>query len=269
MKALIAQLLSADEDTFDKQLPDFLCLGPPARDAALSWLRSSEPLHRERACHVLAEVQKRPKAKNARGWDVDHSPIPYLIRVLDNDPDREVRCAAARALDFQSQPQGMPALLRAARSNDPDICFWVARELAIFNVYPDELRPLLSTARQTMLRLLYSPDEDVRDWAAHSAQCDAFNTPAINAALWKLTRDSHDSVRGEALSSLAHHGDRRVIPAIRRALKDDDTAIWSWLFEGVVKMQAVELIPDLLAFGDEKAHEAARELQLLGLKTHV
>lgn len=264
MKALIAQLLSVDEDAFWDLNSQFLRLGTPARDIALSWLRSPHPLHRERACHVLAEVQKYPLKEGIdgiRAWDVDHKPIPYLIHVLENDPDKGVQYAAARALEFHGLPQTMPPLLRAAGSKDPGIDYWIAHALGSFHIYPDELRPLLPIARQTMLRLLDSPDEDVRDWAAHSAQCDAFNTPAINAVLWKLTRDSHDSVRGEALSSLAHHGDRRVIPAIRRALKDDDTAIWSWLFEGIVKMKAVELIPDLLAFGDKEAREAAQELQ--------
>ncbi|MGC4046396.1 MAG: HEAT repeat domain-containing protein [Armatimonas sp.] len=264
MKALIAQLLSAAEDSFWDLNNQFVRLGPPARDAALSWLRSPNPLHRERACHVLAEVQKRPIPRYPRPphvWDIDHTPIPHLIRILENDPDKDVRCAAARALKFQGEPQGLPALLRAAHTNDPDICYWVAMELSIFNVYPEELRPLLPTAHKIMLQLLNNPDENVRDWAAHAAQCDAFNIPAINAALWKLTKDVDGGVRGEALSALAHHGDRRAIPNIRRALFDSDTAIWSWLFEGIVKMQAVELIPDLLAFGDEEARKAVQKLQ--------
>ena len=216
-----AHLLDDDEDVRYAAALALARLGRPLLPRALAWADDPRPRMRGTACYILGQVGER----DGEGHVVAHDPegIPVLLRLLEKDPEAEVRAAAAAALGQHKAPATVPALARAVGDPFEDVRLDVAMALGGF--YADnwsaEDQPYRGAAAAALLRLMDDRDEDVRDWATFGVHQGGHDTPEIRARLWKALDDPDADVRGEAAEGLARFGDRSLIPRLDLLLRED------------------------------------------------
>ena len=225
----------ADEDTLREQTPLLLGededarydaarviarMGRPVLDRALAWADDPRPRMREMACFILGQIGERDE----QGVVVARDPegIPVLLRLLETDPEAEVRSAAAAALGHHAAPATVPALVRAVSDPSEDVRFDVATALGSFYWIEKNEDHHKGAAAAALLRLMDDEDEDVRDWATFGIHQGRHDTPETRARLWQALDDPNSAVRGEAAEGLALFGDRSLIPRLDALLREDD-----------------------------------------------
>jgi hypothetical protein len=149
--------------------------------------------------------------------------LPILLRLLETDPEAEVRGAAAAALGFHADLKTIPNLRRAAADPSEEVRYHVAFSVGSFYgcdwTEADALYK--AEAQEILLRLMDDPDEDVRDWATFGIHQGEHDTPEARASLWKALDDPNADVRGEAAEGLALFGDQSFIPRLDSLLRED------------------------------------------------
>lgn len=158
------------------------------------------------ACFVLGQVVDRPPIEGESWPKPCPDGVPLLLQLLQSDPDEDVRASAAAALGHQRAPSTLPALCRAALDPSEEIRCAVSGALGSFGdwIWDDpEAAPYRHQVRQTLLRLMNDPDDDVRDWATFGRHQGGHDTAEVRARFWKALDDPHPDVRGEASEGLA------------------------------------------------------------------
>lgn len=215
----LAHLLDDDEDARYDAARAIARMGLPVLDRALAWADDPRPRMREMACFILGQIGYRDE----QGVVVARDPegIPVLLRLLETDPEAEVRAAAASALGRHAVPNTVSALARAVSDPSEDVRLEVAIALGIF-YWIDEDQSYKGAAAAALLRLMDDKDEDVRDWATFGIHQGSHDTPETRARLWQALDDPNSAVRGEAAEGLALFGDRSLIPRLDALLREDD-----------------------------------------------
>src|SRR5436190_23061865 len=101
---LAGHLLDEDEETRYAAARELNQLGRPALERAVELAQDARPRLRELACYVLGQVRDLSVPQEPLHPVYDRTGVPVLLRLLQDDPDEEVRGAAAAALGFQAVP---------------------------------------------------------------------------------------------------------------------------------------------------------------------
>jgi len=137
-----------------------------------------------------------------------------FVEVLGSDTSVEARSSAARRLARLKHPQRIPALLAAARENNPRMQ-WAAIDV------------LGSVAREG----------------------DGETKAQIAAALVELLKKAPEhTVRSRAASALRHAAHESVVPALLAALKDPNHFVGSYAAHSLGRLAGPEAIPALEEF---------------------
>lgn len=123
-------LLDDDEDVRYDAARVIARLGRPVLDRALAWADDPRPRMREMACFILGQIGDRDE----RGVVVVRDPegLPVLLRLLETDPDEEVRVSAIASLGQHAVPATVPVLARAASDQSENVRLEVAMSLGSF-----------------------------------------------------------------------------------------------------------------------------------------
>ncbi len=136
-----------------------------------------------------------------------------LLEALQ-DPDEEVRHAAAEALEKLESAMGLGQILQALKGEDRGKRIRAVYSLGKVNdpgVYP----PLLSA--------LKSPDPDLRS-AAVQVLGEKGN-PKTLGALVRHLKDPHPAVRVHTAEALSRFSDRRLLPYLAALLKEKEEEV--------------------------------------------
>ena len=131
LEGLIERLLDDDEHKRYDVAGDIAKGGQAVIPRAIELAEDARPRMREMACYILGQVGYPDP--DSRGFLI-HYPegVPALIRCLEDDPEPDVRAAAAAALGHQQVPATLPVLCRAASDPDSEVRFDVACALGSF-----------------------------------------------------------------------------------------------------------------------------------------
>jgi HEAT repeat protein len=230
--------------------------------------RNDDPLLREQAAVILGWLRYPNSAQGEEKWQK----ATTLLRELAlNDPGAYVRVEALRALKHCGMaPADFPEIAqRAAHDTSSTVRAFAAA--------------LISSARhcpgteESLERLLHDKDKVVRDWAAHAVynriysaryypDQKFYDTPEIRNTLLRLTDDPHEPVRFESLRALGALREKRVAPALLKALSDEEEIDFD-LVEAAGDLGDPALIPvlekALELFGDDKRDRITSALERL------
>jgi HEAT repeat protein len=260
LEALIERLLDDNQEARYEVAREIGSHGRWVMPRANTLADDPRPRMREMAAYILGQVGYPDPA--SPGFLIRYPDgIATLLRLLERDPDEEVRTNAAYALGFLKAPATIPILVRVADDPCPEVREAVATALGSFHAtyywsaklqqrYLDELR-------STLLRLMDDEDDDVRDWATFGIHQGGHDTPATRARLWQALDDPHFVVRGEAAAGLAQFGDRSLIPRLETLLREDPKCSTLY-FEAARDLRDPCLLPAVLA-GAERWRETLKE----------
>lgn len=183
-------------------------------DAALAACRDADPVKRRVGATVLGQLGHSSVgftpvfvAERYRGL------VDLLAAEIAEPGDPGVLSDACIALGHLGDPAAVPLVLRLREHPDPDVRFGVASALGGHGT-PEAVDGLIALSRDA--------DDDVRDWATFAlGNLSTADGPSIRAALHARLDDNNHIVRFEAIEGLAVRGDRSVIPALIRDLKQD------------------------------------------------
>jgi HEAT repeat protein len=219
----IERLLDEDQEARYETAREISRMGRPVIPRLLALADDPRPRMRAMVCYILGQIGDRIPGE----MFIDRYPegIPTLLRLLESDPDEEVREGAAAALGHHAVPCVLPALCRAAAEASAEIRYAVA--WALGGTFGDgwtsaEARRHRPEVIRTLLRLMDDEDEDVRDWATFGIHLGEHDTPEVRARLWQALDDPFSNVRAEAALGLARLGDRALIPRLEPILREDD-----------------------------------------------
>ncbi|MGW3227079.1 HEAT repeat domain-containing protein [Kitasatospora sp. NPDC001095] len=204
---------------------------------AVDLLRSPQPPDRALGCDLLGFASDAHE-------DVRAEVAVTLTALAAREPDPDVLCSLARALEQTEDPRAAPVLVALAEHEDSGVRQRTAIALGGFADGPPdgpEVRALVALTRDA--------DPDVRDWATFSLGFQSrADTPAVRAALWERTRDSDPDARAEGIRGLARRRDPRAAALLRELLADPDGA-------EVLTFRAAEILgaPELLPLLEDYA----------------
>ncbi len=176
----------------------------------------------------LIRATRHPKWKtrwnavNELGLLKEPRGIPALVEraLRDDNPHPRWRSLWAMRTIDRKGTDVVPRLLGGLEDGDPDVLHNAAIALAFFG------RP---EARAQLLRALSDPIE-FRRWEAVYSFRDLGNAAVVDALLPLLdvVNESSTRVRGETALVLGRIGDDRVVPALVRTLRADDSREVRW-----------------------------------------
>ena len=220
---LVGRLMIEDEHALYDVADQIARMGRPVLPCVMTLADDPRPRMRAMAAYILAHVgDLDPTGRYAERLYPDG--VPVLVRLLESDPEGDVRAAAAAALGHHRAPETLPALCRAASDPSGDVRFDVAFALGCF--YDEMWQSEAASSHRgavhaALLRLMDDEDEDVRDWATFGIRQGGHDTPEVRARLWQALDDPCPDVRGEAAAGLAEFGDRSLIPRLDQLLRED------------------------------------------------
>jgi lysophospholipase L1-like esterase len=227
--------------------------GGTSADVARARVRDADPSVRAAAVWVLGRSRRETPAE---GDEV------LLVRALD-DPEEEVRHAAARALDGAPKlsPAGRERLFAVLRDASEPVRWAAARALFTSGVSSADVTRLAA--------LLESPDSYVRGFAAFAlGELGPAAAPAVPALVAALSlEDGFD--RGGSASALARIGPQAgaAVPALLEGLAspDGDRRWKSARILGRIGPPAVAAVPALVAaLRDPNEYVRAHAARALG-----
>ena len=168
--------------------------------------------------------------------------IALDLAALAGDPTAEPDDLAEAVDAASGQAAAYSTVLELADHESAAVRTAVARALPHLAVL-DPNEPFLAFALDALISLSADPDGEVRNWACFGlgTQLDDEDGTWIREALAARLTDTHDEARREALVGLARRRDPRALPAVRKALSQDDV----WLLE----------VEAAGALGDPSLHE--------------
>lgn len=247
LDTLAAAMLVDDEHARYEAANQLARLGRPALEHALRLIHDPNPLAREMACYVLANVNDPEQEEWVRLPDG----IPALVRLLEHETDEEVLASAVFALghlvsDHVAASEAASLLCDLAAHPSVEVRYAVAQSIGTYHQPIWDERPeLQAPVREALLKLAADPDEDVRDWATFGLHQGQHDTPEVRAAFWGALDDPDPDVRGEAATGLARFDDRSFIPRLERLLYTDEE-LPSGYFEAAEEFADPSLLPAVL-----------------------
>jgi HEAT repeat protein len=259
LDTLVAAMLAGDEDTRYQHANEVARLGYPAIERALRLTGDADPLARQMACYVLANVEDPTQEGFIRLSDG----IPTLIYLLEHETHEEVLASAMFALghlakDHSAAGEAVCRLSELVHHSSAEIRYAAAHALGSFWVDRWETHPELQpVVGQALVALARDSDADVRDWAVFGLHQGCHDTPEVRACFWRALEDPDLNVRGEAAAGLAKLGDRSFIPRLEQLLREDDE-ISSCYFEAAAEFGDPALLPAVLE-GERRWRESMEE----------
>lgn len=252
MEDLVPRLLDEDEHAAYKAAFEMHRLGRPALERALELARDPRPRMRAMACCVLGQVFDESAPDRALAQQGLAPPVfyrdgvPVLLKLLENDPEPDVRSAAADALGHQELPRTLPNLCRAAGDPSAEVRCSVAGALgSSYGGWEDpEALGHRCEVITALLRLMDDEDDDVRDWATFSMHLGDHDTPEVRARFWRALDDPYPDVRGEAVVGLVRLGERGVAARLAALLREGP--ISPCYFEAAEELGDPALLPAVL-----------------------
>jgi len=156
-----------------------------------------------------------------------------IAKLLQTDPEAQVRQQAAVSLSFAWSDAAAKPLLEALDDESPGVRYAATRTLGAARVQ----------AAVKRLNALLSEDPDPAMRRTASGALQQFRDPSSLEPFINALKDSDALVRREAAKALAYHANDASIAALRGALKDSDP---------FVPLQAIESLARLGAAGPEE-----------------
>ena len=212
----------------------------PTHDRIVEYFEREGTVARELAVMAGARTGWRRATAAFRLGDIGPpSAAPALAAALD-DPDRDVRIAAARSLGRLRAPETTPALLAAAvdRRLPPALVRWALLQIG-------------APALPRLLPGLTAESERLRAGAVQLI--GLLGGPAEAAGVEARLRDTSAMVRAQAARALGRLGGRRNLPALRQATWDRIPMVREAAAEALGQLRDRESVPLLAirAVGDE------------------
>lgn len=252
-----------DEDGYPAYLAgtELFDLGRPALERARALTRDPRPQIRAIACYMLGQMPD-PDVPQPDMPRIVYSRegLPDLLRLLEDDPEEDVRASAANALRQQAHPSTLPALCRAAADTSSQVRLDVALALGSYSEihWAD---PAAAAHRgevaQTLLGLMGDADTHVRRCAIGGISHGNHDTPQARTRLWQALEDTDLDVRAEALAGLAEFGDRGIVHLLERLLREGPGISLGW-FRAAASLGDPALLPAVLA-GAARRHATMEE----------
>ena len=174
-------------------------------ETAARWSRSDDPVERQVAANVLAQI-----GYNIHAFQTES--VALLIPMLA-DPDPAVIACVGVALGHRNDPLTIPHLLPLIDHPDSDVRFGVMAGLSALDD-PRAIAGLITLSRDV--------DAKVRDWATFGlGDLTQVDTPELREALFARTQDTDHDTRGESLVGLANRHDLRVVEPLLRELRGE------------------------------------------------
>lgn len=184
-------------------------LGREALAAGIALLSSNDAIERGVACDLLGTLCN-PDERNF-GPEV----ATAVVGAARQEDDAEVLWTIARALGHARDPRGVGTLVRLCDHPDGDVRFQVALALPSCEEGSDT-----EVLAQALIRLMYDPDDDIRDWATFGlGTLTEIDGPEVRQALLRRLGDHCLDARDEAIVALARRRDRRVLPVVMAQLR--------------------------------------------------
>jgi HEAT repeat protein len=207
--------------------------GPAAQAIGLELIAAGDADTRAMGCDLLGNAGDQNEA-------VRTTTATALIALAEREGEGPVLWSLARAIERTYDERAVPVLVRLAGHADAEVRQVVASSFAgLLTGRPD------GADVRTLIALTRDEDPEVRNWATFTLgfQSEA-DSPAIRAALWERTSDSHADAREEGIHGLARRHDPRAVPLLVELLESPEGA-HVLTFSAAEVMGAPELLPSL------------------------
>ena len=172
-----------------------------------------------------------------------HRPAFELERILDHEPDAQVRAALVQAL-ARCQASGVVDRLLRSLANDPSPA--VRREAAdALGARGDD------RCVEPLKKALRDKDADVRRAAATALAPYGASSPADD--LFAQLRDPDVNVRRETVGSLANAEDPRAVEGLIEALEDEDPDVRGLAIDALASLGDLRAVRPLIRRLDDRA----------------
>jgi HEAT repeat protein len=203
--------------------------------AGMELCRAADPRRRWLGAWILGQLGVHADGLNERYRE---EAIGVLIPMLE-DEDPEVIGGALVALRFRADERALAPMLRLIGHGDSEIRYCLALALRSY-ADPESLGALILLTRDEAAQ--------VRDWATFGLRLrNEADSAELREALIARLEDEDEEVRGEAMIALAMRRDRRIVPAMRRALEQEEME-GDWVFEAAWELADPEIYEDLKAW---------------------
>jgi HEAT repeat protein len=197
-------------------------------DAALAALIDSLPQTRRFGAWVLGQFGDGPVLERPdRGRS-----IAALMAAAASETDEQVIDFIASALCWLRAAESVPWLIGLCRTGGDELRTSLALSLTNFAVERADIVAALTA-------LVADPVPSVRDWASFAfSNTLTADSPELRENLLALVRDPDRATAAQAIIALCTRGDRRAIPALADALKQEpDNETW-------ILVEAAQSLPD-------------------------
>ena len=211
-----------------------------------------------RAIPLLAEAAKdleptvRSAAAHALGSFADPRTFEKLGDLLLDDPEIEVRRAAAQALGMTHRAEAIPLLFDALR----DSFWWYEREGGLEELL-DAITDMGERAIPELIEALREPEGTVRKLAA--SLLARLPDPRALEPLTISLYDTHFDVCQASANALAAIG-KPALPVLLNALHHPEAWIRQQAILGLTKLDTPEVIPALLNLMDDENAEVRKQV---------
>jgi HEAT repeat protein len=182
-------------------------------ERAAEWCSADDALKRDRAAAILCQLRRpqQPDFPDRPEWVFRDESFTLIATMLENEADPIVLDSAISALGHLDNPKAVPLVSRFQNHPDQDVRFAVAFALGCFPDEPQSIAGLLLLTRDASC--------EVRDWAVFGLGVlgDGDSTE-IRESLLRCLNDPDEDVREESAVGLGKRHDRRLIPRLRAML---------------------------------------------------
>lgn len=228
---------------------------------ALGQIRDSQAIPRLEEATRDLEPAVRSAAAHALGSFADPRTFEKLGDLLLDDPQIEVRQAAAQALGMTQRMEAIPLLFDALR----DSFWWYEREVGLDELL-DAITNMGKGAIPELIEALHDPDGTVRKLAA--SLLARLPDPRALEPLSISLYDTHFDVCQASANALATLG-RPALPVFLDALHHPEAWIRQQAILGLTRLDEPEVVPALLgSMNDENAEVRKQVIQSLA-KLHA
>lgn len=189
---------------------------------AMSWLKSDDPLKRDRAAAILGQLRASGWRHSRKPGRLRYEPLRLyqsesfeaIVPALHKETDIRAIGSFLSALGHLDLEEGVPVIAGFAAHENADVRFSVSWALGCYPRAPQSV--------EVLERLMDDSDRDVRDWAIFGVGVlgDADSSQLRDSFIRRLD-DPFLDARIEAAAALAKRHDARVVRPLIRMLRQD------------------------------------------------